>query len=142
MTSHTRPIGVDMDLHQHAVDESIRLLAIADSMSDDDGGHVVMTADELRGLLRAAGMENREIDEAVRHAFREHGAAKMVALSDTWAGARCSQCGGRLRPILRGMPTAEMGDLADAGIIEIGGCDVFEDMPTVRCARCGAEWQD
>lgn len=130
-----------MDLHQHAVDESIRLLAIADSTGGDDAGHVVMTADELRGLLRAAGMEKQAMDEAVHHAFHEHGAARIAALRDTWAGASCPQCGGRPRPILRGMPTAEMGDLAHAGIIEIGGCDVYEDMPTVRCASCGAEWQ-
>jgi DNA-directed RNA polymerase subunit RPC12/RpoP len=131
-----------MDMHRYAVEEAIRLLAIADSLSDDnDTGHVVMTADELRGLLRAAGMENRAIDDAVHHAFHEHGAAKMVALDDTWASAvRCPQCGGRPRPILWGMPTADMGDLADAGIIAIGGCVVSEDMPTVRCGRCGAEW--
>ncbi len=46
-----------MNVHEHAVREAIRLLAIADSLSDDDqSGHVVMTADELRGLLTAARM--------------------------------------------------------------------------------------
>ena len=133
-----------MDMHEHAVKEAIRLLAIADSLSDDNAtGHVVMTADELRGLLTAAGMEKRAIDEAVHHAFHEHGAAKTVALDDTWARSpRCPQCGGPPQPILWGMPTADMGELASAGIIAIGGCVISEDMPTVRCERCGAEWQD
>ena len=132
-----------MDPHQYATDGAIRLLAIADTLNDDDeAGHVVMTADELRGLLRAAGMEKRAIDDAVHHAFHEHGAAKMVALDDTWASAvRCPQCGGRPMPIVYGMPAPPLIELAEAGLVAIGGCDIDDQNPTVRCGRCGAEWQ-
>jgi hypothetical protein len=132
-----------MDLHQYAVEEAIRAVALADSLDEDDsGGHVVMTEADLRGLLQAAGLAESAIDEAVRHAFHEHGAAKVVALADTWGSSvRCPRCGGRPRPILYGMPGREVIELVHAGLIAIGGCIVDEDNPTVECRDCGEGWQ-
>ena len=143
MTCHSSEIGVGMDMHQYAVEEAIRVVALADSLDEDgSGGHVVMTEADLRGLFHAAGLAESAVDEAVRHAFHEHGAAKVVALDAAWGSSvRCPRCGGRPRPILYGMPGPEMMELAEAGLIAIGGCVIDDENPTVCCRDCGQGWQ-
>ena len=131
-----------MDLQQHTIDTAIQILAIADGLEPDRPNHVVMSEADLRGLLEAAELSGAQVDEAVHHAFHEHGVAKVAALTDTWAPApRCPQCRGRGAPILYGMPTADLGELADLGVISIGGCVVAEDQPDFTCIACGATWR-
>lgn len=55
-------------------------------------------------------------------------------------GAPCPACGARAgRPILMGMPSGEVFEALEAGVvdIEIGGCCLTDDDPTHRCAACG-----
>jgi DNA-directed RNA polymerase subunit RPC12/RpoP len=55
-------------------------------------------------------------------------------------GAQCPNCGARSgRPILWGMPTADVFEAISAGEIdvEIGGCLVTDDDPKYRCSTCG-----
>jgi hypothetical protein len=48
----------------------------------------------------------------------------------------CPVCGGRLVPILYGLPTPEAGAAADRGEIELGGCLVTGDDPQLACRGC------
>lgn len=48
----------------------------------------------------------------------------------------CPACGGRLVPILYGLPTPEAGEAADRGEIELGGCLVTDDDPRLACRSC------
>ncbi len=131
-----------MDLQQHAIDTAIEILAIADGLEPDRPSHLLMNEADLRGLLEAAGLGAAEANETVHHAFHEHGVAKVAALANTWAPAsRCAQCGGRVAPIVYGMPTVDLGELAQLGVISIGGCMVEEDQPDFTCMSCGATWR-
>ena len=53
----------------------------------------------------------------------------------------CPECGQPGVPIAYGFPSPEMFDAADAGRIALGGCVVYDDMPTWRCSA-RHEWAD
>ncbi len=129
-----------MDEYLESINMATRLLAAADGLEPSEPSHLVMNELELRDLLTAAGLGSDAIDEAVHHAFHEHGVAKLVALDDTWGSPRprCPACGGRTIPIIYGMPVPALGELADLGVVELAGCIVDADDPARRCVRCGA----
>ncbi len=130
-----------MDVRDQALSVAARLLEIADALEPGDPKHLVMTSADLRALLEAGQVPTDTIDEVMHHAFHEYGAAKLVALEDVWAPPqRCGVCSGRAIPIVYGMPPAELGALADLGIIELAGCIVDVDAPSYRCASCGHTW--
>jgi len=130
-----------MDERQHAINVATEILASADALEPRAAAHLIITTAELRGLLEVAQVAQATRDDILHHAFHEHGAAKVAALSAAWApAARCPQCGGRAVPIVYGMPTAALGDLADLGVLELAGCVIEVDQPDFRCARCGEGW--
>ena len=49
---------------------------------------------------------------------------------------KCPACGGKLVPILYGLPTAEAGEAAERGEIALGGCLMSGDDPHLQCAAC------
>jgi hypothetical protein len=52
----------------------------------------------------------------------------------------CPACGSAdVVPILYGMPTAEMFEKAEAGLIALGGCCVSLDGPCWRCVSCNTD---
>jgi len=53
---------------------------------------------------------------------------------------KCPACGGRLVPILYGLPTAEAGAAAERGEIALGGCMVMGDDPQLECVSCRAQF--
>lgn len=53
----------------------------------------------------------------------------------------CPQCGQKGTAISYGLPTREMWEAAEAGMIHIGGCIVWEGMPTWRCPQ-GHDWNE
>ena len=48
----------------------------------------------------------------------------------------CPSCAQAAAPIVYGLPTAEMLDLAKLDIIALGGCFVRDDNPTHYCYFC------
>jgi hypothetical protein len=53
----------------------------------------------------------------------------------------CPHCGGRLLPVVFGMPTPELVDEARAGEFVLGGCCVPDDhLPQWECNRCETRW--
>ena len=48
----------------------------------------------------------------------------------------CPACGGKLVPILYGLPDAEAGRAAERGEIALGGCTLMGDDPRLACAAC------
>lgn len=53
----------------------------------------------------------------------------------------CPVCGQPGIRIAYGYPSHEMGKAADAGEIVLGGCEVWDGMPTWQCSQ-GHEWND
>lgn len=56
---------------------------------------------------------------------------------------KCPKCGGKVARIFYGMPAFSerlQADL-DAGRIVLGGCEIFENMPTWQCTNCGQEFK-
>jgi hypothetical protein len=53
----------------------------------------------------------------------------------------CPACGGRLVPILYGLPDAEAGAAAERGEIALGGCIVMGDDPHLACTKCHARYR-
>ncbi|HZN63120.1 MAG TPA: hypothetical protein VFC90_12005 [Planctomycetota bacterium] len=49
----------------------------------------------------------------------------------------CPACGGKLVPILYGLPDAEAGRAAERGEIALGGCTLMGDDPKLSCISCG-----
>ena len=61
------------------------------------------------------------------------------------SGTTCPSCGeGDARPIIWGMPSPELMEAAEAGLIDValGGCCVTEDDPTHECRACGRQFRD
>ena len=59
----------------------------------------------------------------------------------TKGAVKCPECGGRLVPILYGLPDAEAGAAAERGEIALGGCTIMGDEPHLQCVGCrGAFW--
>src|SRR5262245_25742174 len=54
--------------------------------------------------------------------------------------ALCPACGGRLVPILYGLPSPEGFDAAERGEVALGGCTVTGNNPQLRCASCGGAY--
>lgn len=52
----------------------------------------------------------------------------------------CPCCGGKLIPILYGMPTGEAFKAAERGEIVLGGCCIAKNSPTMQCKDCGKEF--
>lgn len=53
----------------------------------------------------------------------------------------CPKCGSKnLIPFVYGMPDVEMIEKEQAGEIVVGGCSVYDDSPTWRCADCGHDF--
>jgi hypothetical protein len=48
----------------------------------------------------------------------------------------CPSCGGKLVPILYGLPDAEAGAAAERGEIALGGCTIMGDEPQFQCVAC------
>lgn len=42
--------------------------------------------------------------------------------------------------IVYGMPSPELAEQAEKGLIALGGCIVEENQPVYRCLDCGYEW--
>ncbi|HKS16514.1 MAG TPA: hypothetical protein VJU16_04325 [Planctomycetota bacterium] len=49
---------------------------------------------------------------------------------------KCPACGGKLVPILYGLPSSEGFQAAERGEIALGGCTVMGDDPQLACAAC------
>ena len=57
------------------------------------------------------------------------------------AGKVCPSCGREESiPLLRGLPDPEAMELAERGLVALGGCMVTPDEPTLVCRACGAHW--
>ena len=54
----------------------------------------------------------------------------------------CPMCGGRLIPILYGMPTHDAVEAAKRGEIILGGCVVAPDDPTHGCPECRGRFRE
>lgn len=55
--------------------------------------------------------------------------------------SKCPDCGtGNVVRIMRGEPTPEAEELAQAGLVILGGCIVFEGQPRWGCTACGSTW--
>lgn len=48
----------------------------------------------------------------------------------------CPACGGKLVPILYGLPDAEAGAAAERGEVALGGCTIMGDEPQLSCVSC------
>ena len=48
----------------------------------------------------------------------------------------CPACGGKLLPILYGLPSGEGFQMAERGEVVLGGCIVGGDDPQFACAKC------
>ena len=59
------------------------------------------------------------------------------------AGPPCPACGEPGRPIVWGMPSSELMEAVEAGLIdvELGGCCVSDDDPTHTCRACGHQFR-
>ena len=53
----------------------------------------------------------------------------------------CPECAQPGVPIAYGFPSPEMFEAADAGRIALGGCVIYEDMPTWKCSAAH-KWAD
>ena len=66
-----------------------------------------------------------------------------MSLFDDPSDVSCPSCG-TTDPIeiLYGLPSSEMMEAADAGVIALGGCIVHPDNPAYRCSNseCGTEF--
>jgi len=52
----------------------------------------------------------------------------------------CPLCGGESVPIEYGEPSAEGLEASDRGEVILGGCIVWDEMPTVACRVCDHSW--
>jgi 5-methylcytosine-specific restriction enzyme A len=50
-------------------------------------------------------------------------------------GPDCPECGQRSIPIVYGLPAPETREAAEAGWIALGGCLVWDGMPTWQCSN-------
>ena len=56
-------------------------------------------------------------------------------------GKVCPSCGREESiPLLWGLPDQEAMELAERGLVALGGCMVMADEPTLVCRACGAHW--
>lgn len=57
------------------------------------------------------------------------------------AGRMCPRCGAENSvPLIMGMPSFELFELADRGLVVLGGCMVGPDAPFLACRTCELEW--
>lgn len=57
------------------------------------------------------------------------------------AGKVCPSCGREDSiPLVWGMPGPEDFELAERGLVALGGCMLGPDEPTLVCRACGAHW--
>ena len=66
----------------------------------------------------------------------ESGAPEAERLELPEGTTECPACGGKLVPILYGLPDSEAASAADRGEVELGGCLVTGDDPHLACASC------
>ena len=53
----------------------------------------------------------------------------------------CPRCGAREAvPLVMGLPSAELFELADRGLVVLGGCLMGPEEHDVHCRSCGHEW--
>jgi len=53
----------------------------------------------------------------------------------------CPRCGSaEVIPIVYGLPGPGLVRDCEAGEVELGGCCVYDNMPTCRCRACGFGW--
>ncbi len=65
----------------------------------------------------------------------------MSAAVGVQSGRMCPGCGQEDSvPLITGMPSSELFDLADQGLVVLGGCVLGPDDPTLACRSCGLEW--
>ncbi len=56
-------------------------------------------------------------------------------------GKVCPSCGQEESiPLLWGLPDPKAMDLAERGLVALGGCMVMADEPTLVCRGCGLRW--
>lgn len=58
-------------------------------------------------------------------------------------GRACSSCGAKAgRPILRGLPTPEVFEALDKGVIDVAlsGCCISDGDATYSCSACGSQF--
>jgi hypothetical protein len=48
----------------------------------------------------------------------------------------CPACGGKLVPILYGLPDSEGFAAAERGEVALGGCTILGDEPHLQCVAC------
>lgn len=53
---------------------------------------------------------------------------------------KCPICGETGIPIVYGMPTYEVFEIAQTGVLKLGGCDLIGDDPTWWCERDQYGW--
>jgi uncharacterized protein with PIN domain len=54
--------------------------------------------------------------------------------------AECPACGGKLVPIVYGLPGPEASEAAMRGEIALGGCLVTRDDPHLACTKCNEKY--
>ena len=60
-----------------------------------------------------------------------------VSSTDRTPSQSCTTCGGRVVPIIYGMPSPEAWDSVRRGQLVVGGCVVFPGQPRAQCVDCG-----
>lgn len=53
---------------------------------------------------------------------------------------KCNKCNTEMTPFVYGFPSGELFDLADAGKVILGGCNVSEYQPTHYCNVCQEQY--
>ena len=57
------------------------------------------------------------------------------------AGRICPDCRAENSvPLISGVPSAEVIDLAERGLVTLGGCMVGPEAPDLSCRSCGKKW--
>jgi len=76
---------------------------------------------------------------AVRH---DHACATFRSMTGAMLRRKCPRCSSpRTVPIVYGLPDAALGEAAEAGLVELGGCVVSPGRPNSACSECGHRWR-
>ncbi len=93
----------------------------------------------LEAFAKVGPMGSSELDESITSfidALRQEEEDK-ISSTDRTHSRSCTTCGGRVVPIIYGMPSPEAWDGARRGRLIVGGCVVFPGQPGAQCVDCG-----